>query len=59
MKGLSDHGQSNIIRFLIAHKLDLTGQRMIDTEAGKQKAKQYDAAYREVSAVTASGIADR
>jgi small GTP-binding protein len=58
MKGLSDHAQPDIIRFLVANKLDVVGERTVEAEEGEQKAKQYNAAYHEVSALTAMGIAD-
>jgi Ras-related protein Rab-5C len=58
MKAVSDHAQPDIIRFLVANKLDLVEQRTVATEAGEQKAMHYRAAYHEVSAVTARGIGD-
>jgi GTPase SAR1 family protein len=56
MKNLSDRAQPNIIRFLVASKLDLAEQRTVSTEEDQHEARQYGAACHEISALTATDV---
>jgi small GTP-binding protein len=56
MGSLSEHADEDIVVFLVGNKIDLDGERVIATERGEEKARQYGAHFVEVSAVTGRGI---
>jgi small GTP-binding protein len=58
MGSLSEHADENIVVFLVGNKIDLDRERVIATERGEEKARQYGAHFVEVSAVTGRGIGD-
>jgi small GTP-binding protein len=58
MESLKDNADSNIIKFLIANKIDLEDDRIVSFEAGTEKAAALQAHFHEVSAKTGYGIDD-
>ena len=58
VESLKENADANIIIFIAGNKADLEDSRVITTEQGQEKAKQYSAIFCEVSAKSGMGIDD-
>jgi small GTP-binding protein len=58
VESLQDNADVNILKFLVANKIDLEDDRIVTLEAGQDKADSLQAHYHEVSAKTGYGIDD-
>lgn len=55
---LVQNTNDDIIKFLVGNKVDLADQRVISKEEGENKAKEINATFYEVSALTGEGVSD-
>jgi small GTP-binding protein len=58
MDSLKENADPNILKFLVANKIDLEDDRIVTVAAGEEKAESLDAHYHEVSAKSGYGIDD-
>jgi GTPase SAR1 family protein len=55
---VNEQAPANAMRVLVANKIDLDSQRVIQKSQGQEIAKKYDMKYFEVSAKSGIGVMD-
>ena len=58
MKNIQDKASSDVVKFLVANKVDKVDDRKIQTEQGREMAKEYGFEYYETSAFHNINVAD-
>ena len=50
MEGIHEHADENVIKYLVANKIDMAEGRVVTREEGQKMANQYNVKYYETSA---------
>ena len=56
LQNINEKADANVVKFLVANKIDLVDDRVINTDEGKAIAKQFNLEYYETSAKANKGV---